>query len=111
MLPPMAPLSTLTASSPEDLEHQARLRRSLLSSMLDQLHTAPTLDAALAALRAQAASLAELGLHDEAARLAALSRAVLGDVTRITAEARQLEDRIALRSQAKPQLSTATASK
>jgi hypothetical protein len=101
----------LSASSREDLKLQAELRRAVLSSLLEELRSAPSLADALAALRDESSALLQLGLHDEAARLNALSRAVLGDVTRITNEAQQLEERSALTQQASPDLSTAAASK
>ena len=111
MLPPLQPLSTLNSSPPADLRHQAQLRRTALSSLFAELRSAPTLSEALAALREQAPTLVELGLHDEAARLSALTRAVLSDVARLSREAQQLEERSALPTQSTPDLSNASASK
>lgn len=111
----LKPLSKLSASSSEDLKLQAQLRRAVLASLFEELRSAATLADALGALREESSALLQLGLHDEAARLNALSRAVLGDVTRLTSEAQQLEARSALTTpattSATPDLSTATASK
>lgn len=89
------PLVQLAQASRDDLLEQMRLRRDLVDAVLAALHGAPTLPVALTALQGYAETFLALGLHDEAARLAAFGRIVAGDIARLEREAEQLEARAA----------------
>lgn len=90
----LEPMTRLSLAPPEQLEEQARLRRALLERLLSLGRNAASPEGLVSALAAHAPALLELGLHDEAARLTALSRAVLGDVARFTSEAASIEARL-----------------
>lgn len=66
---------------------QSRLCAELLQRLFDAVRAAPTLPRMLEALALHAEPLETLGLHDEAARLRAFTRAVVADVARFEREA------------------------
>ncbi|MCA2976738.1 MAG: hypothetical protein INH37_00495 [Myxococcaceae bacterium] len=71
-------------------ESDSQQRLELLRRLFETAKAAPTLPLMLQALSQHAEPLEAMGLHDEAARLRAFSRAVLADVARFEREALSL---------------------
>lgn len=72
------------------VETPSQQRLELLRRLFEAAKSAPTLSQMLQAFSQHAEPLEAMGLHDEAARLRAFSRAVLADVARFEREAQAL---------------------
>lgn len=87
----LKPLRSLASAELELLLSQAAARRLLLAQALEAAHRAASPLEVTTAFAQLAAHLVELELHDDGARMRALSLAVAADFRRLDEEASELE--------------------
>lgn len=95
MLEPFNELLRGPRPDPQRLLLQAAARRAVLAAALESARSAESPIALANVLAGLAAHLVELELHDDGARMRALSRAVAADFERLDQEATELELRAA----------------
>lgn len=94
-MPSMLPITQLRKVSRDIMLEQVMLRRMVFTQGREALRAAETPDELGQALARHAFALEQLGLHDEAARLRAYSRALSLDFARLEAEAAELDTLLA----------------
>lgn len=87
----LRPVAELRNVPRDELVEQLRHRVTLVARFLDGLRRATSVESLGEALTAHASALVDLGMHDEAARVRAYSRAISADFVRVEKEAHAIE--------------------